>query len=72
MVIIGDGNKANAKAKDILLGDGVTVAGGDIAGSLHLGQGMEAVGGGVTAVGAGSSLSFGTRFSLNTTLLMVM
>ena len=55
MVIIGDGNKANVKAKDILLGDGVTVAGGDVAGSLHIGQGMEAVGGGVTAVGAGSS-----------------
>ena len=40
MVIIGDGDKANAKAKDILLGDGVTVAGGDIAGTLHVGSGM--------------------------------
>lgn len=55
MVIIGDGNKANAKAKDILLGDGVTVAGGDVAGTLHLGAGMEAAGNGVTAVGGGSS-----------------
>jgi hypothetical protein len=42
MVIIGDGNKSNAKAKDILLGDGVTVAGPDVAGSLHVGEGMAA------------------------------
>jgi hypothetical protein len=55
MVIIGDGDKSNAKAKDILLGDGVVCDGGDTAGTLHVGQGMEAVGGGVTAVGAGSS-----------------
>jgi len=55
MVIIGDGNKANAKAKDILLGDAVVVGGGDTAGTVHLGAGMEAAGGGVTAVGNGSS-----------------
>jgi hypothetical protein len=42
MVVIGDGDKANAKAKDILLGDGVTVAGGSIAGTLHVGAGMSA------------------------------
>jgi hypothetical protein len=41
MIIIGDGNKTNAKAKDILLGDGVTCQNGDIAGTLHLGEGMK-------------------------------
>jgi len=42
MVIIDDGDKSNAKAKDILLGNAVTVAGGDIAETLHIGQGMSA------------------------------
>ena len=42
MVIIGDGDKANAKAKDILLGDGVDAQVGNLAGTLHLGAGMAA------------------------------
>jgi hypothetical protein len=42
MVIIGDGDKVNAKAKDVLLGDGVVCDGADIAGTFHLGQGMSA------------------------------
>ena len=43
MVIIGDGDKSNAHAKDILLGDGVTVGAADIPGTLHMGSGMAGV-----------------------------
>ena len=43
LVVIGNGDKTNAKAKDILLGNGVTVAGADLAGTLHIGNGMSDV-----------------------------